>query len=482
MSTRITVRERKQTLPFPPTIETKACKSIAFDFGTGEIDLRPPYQRGLRWNQEQMRKFIGTIMMGGYVPSILLYLLHSTDANYGKYQVECVDGQHRLFVIINFIKGEYVKLSEKTKPFMVTWYHPETKTHVFYSDTDATRKWAAEHNEMHFDYMTPEEKRAFDKFTLQITTINTPLSLDDRKRTFTSLQCGTKVTGSDFLKNLDVRLVQYMFNECFEDRYKSLLLLHSINKPDRFWLQIFIRFYFMTIGVADSVLIKDKEFDAMIKRHDPVLDTSDRPDLEQSFNDIMQRYFAFIERIDPSIRFPRIALLAMFQKLIDAPSGYEDILLTWLPRGWSWANVTSTSIKNMHEGTKTYEPVHYNKMFKECLSELNVISVPFVEDDPRNPRKSIPKSVREVCFRNAFGDAFEGTCFCCQDRFARDGEWEAGHITSWASGGTDDISNLRPICRACNRSMGIRHMDEFKACYYASLGEEESDSEDEEDS
>ena len=480
MTTIALPRIRKQMLPIPPTTETKSCKSIAFDFGSGEIDLRPLYQRGLRWKQQQMCEFVGTIMMSGYVSPVLLYSLQLADANYGKFLVECIDGQHRLFVIINFIRGEFVKLPGNTKPFLVTWYHLESKTHIFYSETEYTRKWAAENHTLHFDYMTPEEKRAFDKFTLQITTINTPLSLDERKRTFTSLQCGTKVTGSDFLKNLDVPLVEFMFNESFEDRFKPSLLSHSINKPDRFWLQIFIRFYFMTIGVVDAVLIKDKEFDAMIKRHDPILDTSARPDLEQSFKSAMERFFAFLERIDLSIKFPRIALLAIFQKMIDAPAGYEDILLSWLPRGWSWANVTANSIKNMREGTKSYEPVHYNKMFNDCLAELNAISVLFVEDDPRNPRKSIPKSVREGCFRNAFGDAFEGTCFCCQDRFARDGEWEAGHITSWASGGTDDISNLRPICRACNRSMGIRHMDEFKACYYASLVEE-TDSEDEEE-
>jgi hypothetical protein len=412
----------------------------------------------------------------------LLYSLQPADLNYGKYQVECIDGQHRLFVIINFIKGEYVKLPGNAKPFMVTWYYPDNKTHVFYAENEATRKWAAENHTLSFEYMTPEEKRAFEKFTLQITTINTPVSLDERKRMFISLQCGTKVTGSDFLKNFDVPLVQFMFNECFEDRFKSLLLLHSINKPDRFWLQIFIRFYFMTIGVADAVLIKDKEFDAKIKRHDPILDTSARPDLEQSFNSIMQRYFAFIKRIDPSIKFPRIALLAIFQKMIDAPAGYEDILLSWLPRGWSWANVTANSIKNMREGTKSYEPVIYLKMFDDCLAELNAISVPFIEDDTRNPRKSIPKSVRDECYKNEFGDAFEGTCYCCHAQFARDGEWEAGHITSWASGGSDDIINLRPICRACNRSMGIRNMEEFKTCYYASRSKcEEDDGSDSDD-
>ncbi len=41
-------------------------------------------------------------------------------------------------------------------------------------------------------------------------------------------------------------------------------------------------------------------------------------------------------------------------------------------------------------------------------------------------------------------------------------DWECGHVVSDAGGGETILSNLRPICIACNRSMGKTHMDEFK--------------------
>jgi 5-methylcytosine-specific restriction endonuclease McrA len=40
-------------------------------------------------------------------------------------------------------------------------------------------------------------------------------------------------------------------------------------------------------------------------------------------------------------------------------------------------------------------------------------------------------------------------------------DFHVGHIVSRASGGSDEMSNLRAICGACNVSQGTRHMEAF---------------------
>jgi 5-methylcytosine-specific restriction endonuclease McrA len=41
------------------------------------------------------------------------------------------------------------------------------------------------------------------------------------------------------------------------------------------------------------------------------------------------------------------------------------------------------------------------------------------------------------------------------------GCWEISHILAHAEGGSDELSNLRPLCKKCNRAMGKMHMVEY---------------------
>jgi len=79
-------------------------------------------------------------------------------------------------------------------------------------------------------------------------------------------------------------------------------------------------------------------------------------------------------------------------------------------------------------------------------------------------RKSIPKKVREAVWKKRNGDSFVGKCFCC-DCDLRFEDFEVGHVVSVAEGGDDNIDNLEPVCRSCNRSMSKKNMLKFKKTY-----------------
>lgn len=57
------------------------------------------------------------------------------------------------------------------------------------------------------------------------------------------------------------------------------------------------------------------------------------------------------------------------------------------------------------------------------------------------------------------------TCYCCKINEITQSHFECGHVESEHNGGKVTITNLRPICGECNRSMGISNMTEFMNKY-----------------
>ena len=81
-------------------------------------------------------------------------------------------------------------------------------------------------------------------------------------------------------------------------------------------------------------------------------------------------------------------------------------------------------------------------------------------------RKAIPKKIRGEAWKIQFADSTKGECFCCKKVIDVFENWHAGHIKSYANGGSDTADNLRPVCGSCNLSMGTENMDDFKARFY----------------
>jgi 5-methylcytosine-specific restriction endonuclease McrA len=82
----------------------------------------------------------------------------------------------------------------------------------------------------------------------------------------------------------------------------------------------------------------------------------------------------------------------------------------------------------------------------------------------KRSKRTIPKTIRNQVWRKWCGNTLDGKCFSC-GLLLKYECWEAGHIVSEAHGGQTTIDNLRPICLACNRSMGKTNMYDFMRKY-----------------
>jgi len=84
----------------------------------------------------------------------------------------------------------------------------------------------------------------------------------------------------------------------------------------------------------------------------------------------------------------------------------------------------------------------------------------------------ILKTTRDTCWKdwhiecraNNKTNGFEAPCYVCEKMLDHT-SFEAGHIQPHTKGGLNTLDNLRPVCSACNKTMGTMNMDEFKTIY-----------------
>lgn len=61
-------------------------------------------------------------------------------------------------------------------------------------------------------------------------------------------------------------------------------------------------------------------------------------------------------------------------------------------------------------------------------------------------------------------------CLCCKKTIIQITDFQVGHVQSEKDGGTTEIGNLRPICSACNFSMGTTNMIDYVKKYGYYIG------------
>ena len=83
-------------------------------------------------------------------------------------------------------------------------------------------------------------------------------------------------------------------------------------------------------------------------------------------------------------------------------------------------------------------------------------------DKPKPKRKAIPKAKRDRVWNKYIGVSVPvGKCYACKKPIHYQ-EFEVGHNRAVAKGGSDEISNLRPICHKCNKDMRTMSIETFK--------------------
>jgi hypothetical protein len=466
-----TLRPRMSLLPSRPVSEPTSIRNLMGDYG-GQVELRPIYQRDIRWKRTNMCDLIATIMNEGLIPGLILYKLQLSERHAEKpYLFEMVDGQHRFFTVQKFFRSEPVT-EAGGKPFLITWVYRNTSgrdIHIFYKENDATKEWISQNRHSVFSYMTEEEKDAFNSFKLDVKEIKDPLSVDQRRSLFVSLQRGVVVRGSDLLKNMvDVRIIRFIVEEMrLESRMKEILENRCWMNPKNYWLHWTIRFFLMLNPTNDSCqeeqfIVRDSLITTMIKDESPRLESTSEQ--EEMLEESLERFFAFLDSFPKGVKMSPCHFYALFVHLHESEDGREDILRGHINE---WANNSRTKeFKKAWENRKSLDNDEERCLyFLSCKEELDSIRIP-----ARGPeaRKTIPKKLRLQVWKRDFEDVdVMGTCYCCGDEISFDKNYEAGHIIAHAKGGSDTADNLRPVCQCCNRSMYMQNMDEFKRQYFS---------------
>jgi hypothetical protein len=77
-------------------------------------------------------------------------------------------------------------------------------------------------------------------------------------------------------------------------------------------------------------------------------------------------------------------------------------------------------------------------------------------------RKKIPKHIKTLIWNKYMGvEIAQADCVSCRSVKITNRSFHCGHVIAESKGGDLNINNLRPICEACNGSMGTRSMNEF---------------------
>ena len=134
---------------------------------------------------------------------------------------------------------------------------------------------------------------------------------------------------------------------------------------------------------------------------------------------------------------------------------------------WYGITIVDFSVDSIQLNQYAYnQPIHIfpNKLNKPVEIQ---IAVP-VE---KYKKIAIPKKVKMDVWNTYIGaDLNAHKCLCCKITRIQIMDFQLGHVQSEKEGGTSEIKNLRPICSACNFSMGSQNMIDFVKKYGYYIG------------
>ena len=82
---------------------------------------------------------------------------------------------------------------------------------------------------------------------------------------------------------------------------------------------------------------------------------------------------------------------------------------------------------------------------------------------PVKRKKPIPKVLKDLCWNRWIGDNIaKHVCLCCEINEIKMNSFHCGHILAESNGGATSVENMKPICAACNLSMGQTNLNDFR--------------------
>jgi Protein of unknown function DUF262/HNH endonuclease len=465
------IRERTPILTQDTKVNKMRIDYATFYYGDAtKTNLRPLYQRDPRWSLFQYMGFIGTIMLHGYIPNIVMYELHPDDEKeLITYKFEVIDGQHRLSAIFKFKKSEPVIIHGKEE--MIPWYHNETNTYVFYERNAHTAKWADDNVDKRVSYFTEKEKSDFDECTITVEQIPCRLSYEQRCAMFVSLQLGTPVRNSDLFKNLiEIPLISLMTTMKMERIYNDKIVSRLTSAPKQNWVYCVIRLFKIAVALTEEdvmmwVNTDDTKVKHSLEKRVPSIMNTTSDELKAG-EAALNRWVSFLDRLTIGLKLTPVQMLAAFVRMQEIETGNEIMIEDRLTNGWAGKSTSQEKKMWYRKASKSEdgEPSIQEKYFNDCIDYLRS-DQPFVMKPDVAPRKSLSKKKRDELWVRDHGENEKGVCFVCDKPIEKKKtrSWHAGHIDAHANGGSDtDLENYVIECKDCNLAHGTENPHVYK--------------------
>jgi hypothetical protein len=128
-----------------------------------------------------------------------------------------------------------------------------------------------------------------------------------------------------------------------------------------------------------------------------------------------------------------------------------------------WIPGDSTNGPKMSKYFQKYR--YAGEAIKADIKEPIQIAVPIKK------KIAIPKKVKIDVWNTYISPNINShLCLCCKKTIIQITDFQLGHVQSEKDGGTTEIGNLRPICSACNFSMGTTNMIDYVKKYGYYIG------------
>jgi len=435
------------------------------DFNT--YNLCPDYQRDIEWSTEAMNGLIESVIKQRYIPPILMYKLQPEDKTGmytadTAYQLEIMDGQHRLWTLNAFRSAQVQKLPTIKKEFIVYWDYvdetAESPEHqcVFYEKTDDVERWCKETGKKaHF--LSKEEKQDFDNTAINIAKISSRLTIEERRQEFLSLQKGRRVCGSDITKNMtNCPIIEFFEKNKYQVIMKTIFIERCSKKARKYWVNWAVRCFNLfkksngdlPDKVSEIFLEDDSSIEKKIK-FNTLMSTEDEL---SAFNVKFANFISFLQRMDKEHLLNPTQIFALFYHLCGERRDLE-VLKSHMPLFSKEGQKRPVKSLWKSAGTTTPRREYFNK----CVSQLEAM----VETAQPIDEKPITKKLKAEVWKKCANK----TCECCQKEITKT-SFEAGHIIARAKGGPTEIDNLVAICGDCNKRMATRNLYEFKEDVY----------------